>query len=502
MNYNFFKREFEACDRNPDQLAIAGSDKDLSWTELRELSLEIADKIKSIGVPKGHPIMIFGHKEASYAATLLACYHAELTYIPMDSIYPPDRIQDIQLQTGSQLLIDCTGKNTDLHFSATLIPGEAIRKNSNLDFSKSIYDEPGETLQYIMFTSGSTGRPKGVMIRQSSILSFLKWSMENFGFGPDDVFMNQAPFTFDVSLCDFLNALSQGGSLVLNSREILNDQIQFLERLKKYRCSVWTSTPSFAFLYLRNPDFSAKQIPYLKHFLFMGEILPNKTCGTLFQKFPDCKIANAYGPTEASIVTTHLFITPEILKEYPVLPIGHSKTEATLKIDKSNPDDEYGELYIGGAHVARGYFGDPVLTEAKFIRENGISYFKTGDLAKAEKGLWFFAGRNDEQIKLHGYRIELNEINAVMEEYPEVLEACVIALKRNNEVKKIIAFAHFRETSPVEQNKSALLEHLNKKLPYYMVPSAIVAISEFPINNSHKIDKNKLLEFYLNSNGE
>lgn len=499
MNYNFFKREFEGCDLHPDQLAVAGSDKNLSWKELRELSLEIVEQLKSLAVPQGHPIMIFGHKEASYAATLLACYHAELTYIPMDSIYPPDRIQDIQLQTGSQLLIDCTGKNKDLEFPATLIPGEAIRQNSVPDFSKSTYGESGEPLQYIMFTSGSTGRPKGVMIRQSSILSFLKWSMLNFGFRSDDVFMNQAPFTFDVSLCDFLHALSQGGSLILNSREILNDQIKFLERLKKYRCSVWTSTPSFAFLYLRNPDFSAQQIPSLRHFLFMGEILPNKTCGTLFQKFPDCQIANAYGPTEASIVTTHLLVTPEFLKEYPVLPIGYSKTDATLTIEKSIPDDEYGELYIGGSHVARGYFGDPVLTEAKFIQKNGINFFKTGDLAKEEKGLWFFAGRNDEQIKLHGYRIELNEINAVIEENPEVLEACVIALKRNNEVKKIIAFVHFREKFSEEQNKSALLEHLNKKLPYYMVPSAIVAISEFPINNSHKIDKNKLLEFYLNS---
>ena len=497
MKYNFFHREFEECEQAANKLAVAGSDRELSWAELKQLCLQIAQQIESLNVPQGHPVIIFGHKESTYVAAVLACYHLGITYIPMDTIYPADRIMGIQNQTGSQILIDCSGKNTALSFPVTLIPGNKTLVSVPPDYSEKVYGQKEDPLQYIMFTSGSTGQPKGVMITRKAILSFLKWSMDSFGFHAEDSFMNQAPFTFDVSLCDILNSLSRGASLVLNSRETLSNQILFLERIKKYGCTVWTSTPSFAFLFLRNPDFNTGNIPALKHFLFMGEILPNKTCSILFQKFPECRIANAYGPTEASIVTTHIFITPEILAQFPVLPIGYGKSDGNLRVEKNHEDEEYGELCIGGEHVAQGYFKDPVLTEKKFFVENKLPYFRTGDLAKEENGLWFFGGRNDEQIKLHGFRIELNEITAVIEQYEGINEACVLALKRNSEVKKIIAFVKSSENKAL--NHSGLQQFLSNKLPYYMVPSDIVAIDRFPTNNSHKTDKNKLLEDYINA---
>jgi D-alanine--poly(phosphoribitol) ligase subunit 1 len=498
MHYNFYQREFENTAHQPDKLAVAGSDIDLSWNELQKLTLQIADQIESLCIPKGHPLIIYGHKEAQYAAAMLACYHTGTTYIPMDTIYPTERIKDIQLQTGSQVLLDCSQKEHALNFAVAITPGKSIEEKSKPDFSNKVYGDTTDPLQYIMFTSGSTGRPKGVMIKRSSILSFLKWSHKTFGMQHEDVFMNQAPFTFDVSLCDLLSSFSLGASLILNSKEILNNQIAFLERIKNYQCSVWTSTPSFAFLFLRNAEFNQTQIPSLKHFLFMGEILPNKTCASLFQKFPQCKIANAYGPTEASIVCTHLFINSEILKRFPVLPIGYAKEDGQLKIHKSNVEDEYGELLIGGNHVASGYFGDAALTAIKFVEIEGIPFFKTGDLAKEENGLWFFAGRNDEQIKLHGFRIELNEISAVMEQFEKTEEACVIALKRNSEVKKIIAFAKFQGNHFDEKIKTEILQFLNSRLPYYMVPADILCVTEFPTNSSHKIDKNKLIENYGN----
>lgn len=496
MKYNFFNQTFEESNIRPEKLAVSGSDRDLSWQDLKSLALDIAAQIESLNIPKGHPIVIYGHKEVAYVAAIMACYHCCMTYIPMDSIYPEERINDIKSQTHSLVLIDCSERKHGLKFAATIYPGESIECNEALDFSGKIFGDEKDPLQYIMFTSGSTGRPKGVMISRGGILSFIRWSHETYQLLEEDVFMNQAPFTFDISLCDVLTSMSNGASLVLNTKEIQSNQDLLLQRIKQYQCSVWTSTPSFGFVFLRHPSFSQEQLPSLRHFLFMGEVLPNKTCAVLFQKFPDCTIANCYGPTEASIVTTHIFITPEIIAQHPVLPVGYAKKGSIFRIKKNNEQEEYGELLIGGDHVGVGYFGDKALSASKFIRIDDVPFFVTGDYAKQENGLWFFGGRNDDQIKLHGFRIELNEISAVIEKFEKTLEACVVPLKRNNEVKKIIAFVKFSEEHAVETTIKELEEFMQQRLPYYMMPAEIISVTVFPFTASHKIDKNKLLADY------
>jgi D-alanine--poly(phosphoribitol) ligase subunit 1 len=231
----------------------------------------------------------------------------------------------------------------------------------------------------------------------------------------------------------------------------------------------------------------------------MGEILPVKTCSILFDKFQACSIANAYGPTEATIVTTHIFVTKEMLQKYNVLPIGYAINDKVLSIKKDHPEAEYGELFISGKHVAAGYYREKELTEKKFFVLNGQTTFKSGDLAKEENGLWFFGGRNDDQIKLHGFRIELDEISAVLQQFSAIEMACTIALKRNNEVKKLISFVTLKNRIKLAVVDFELKEFLNKKLPYYMQPSEVLEINEFPTSVSHKIDKNKLLNNYLSN---
>ena len=297
-------------------------------------------------------------------------------------------------------------------------------------------DHSADLLQYIIFTSGSTGEPKGVQITKSSIQTFVNWAAVDFGFSGNDVLMNQAPFSFDVSLCDVLNAFVRGATLVLSSGEQVKDQDGFLSRLAETGCSVWTSTPSFLYLFLRHENFHAGNLPAINTFLFMGEELPNRTCGLLKQLFPEARIMNAYGPTEATIVTTLIEITAEIIRDYPLLPIGYAMPGSTLLIDKSETEAKEGELIIVGNHVSIGYYKRPELNDEKFFLHNGQRAFRTGDLAYFEGNLLFCLGRNDDQVKLHGYRIELNEISNVLCKHESVSDAVSIALKRGNEVKK------------------------------------------------------------------
>ena len=497
MKYDFHNKQFVDLDDSPNKLAIAGSDADIDWNTLKIKVEKLSSELTKLNIPVGHPIIIYGHKEHTFPVSILSCIHSNVTYIPIDKIYPYDRINKIIEISGAQILINCTDEFIDFNLAINISSNFEITINHQPEFTNKIYGNSDEPLQYIMFTSGSTGEPKGVQISYKSILTFVDWAVRDFGFNNNDVFMNQAPFTFDVSLCDILNAFALGGTLVLSSNETVKNQDAFLNRNIFYKCSVWTSTPSFAFLFLRNRNFNALKINSIHTFLFMGEDLPNRTCSLLKTKFPKARILNAYGPTEATIVTTLIDITEDIIKQHPSIPIGYPKPGSELLIDKANPDDKEGELIIVGDHVSTGYLKDDELNEKKFFIHNGKRAFRTGDLAYYQNGIIFFLGRNDDQVKMHGFRIELNEISNVICRNPLISDAITVPLKRNNEVKKIISFVMVKSTISQHELSEIIVPFLEKSLPYYMIPGDIIIVSNFPYNSSHKIDKNKLIEEYI-----
>ncbi len=495
MKYDFNRHCFLEADKAAGKAAVIGSDRTVSWQEMAEQVEHLTHLFRELAIPEGHPVMIYGHKESAFPVAMLACYHAGITYVPIDVVYPIERIRKIAEATGSQVLICAGEEQPDVDFSVVI----------NRDFKPTIHrtpvfpevetDHSADLLQYIIFTSGSTGEPKGVQITKSSIQTFVNWAAVDFGFSENDVLMNQAPFSFDVSLCDILNAFVQGATLVLSSGDQVKDQDGFLKRLAETGCSVWTSTPSFLYLFLRHENFHAGNLPAINTFLFMGEELPNRTCALLKQLFPEARILNAYGPTEATIVTTLIEITEEIIRDYPLLPIGYAMPGSSLLIDQPDPEAKEGELIIVGDHVSIGYYKRPELNEEKFFLHNGRRAFRTGDLAYYEGDLLFCLGRNDDQVKLHGYRIELNEISHVLCTHELVSDAVSIALKRGNEVKKIISFA-----IPAGENhptREQLSDYLAEQLPYYMVPGDVALVEEFPYNSNHKIDKNQLTERYV-----
>lgn len=497
MKYNFHKKIFIEKENNPDKIAIAGSDKDITWLELEERTERLASQLTLLHISDKHPVVIYGHKETAFAAAILACIHATVAYVPIDKIYPIDRIKKIVEITNSKILINCTENTLDVPFAVVFNATFEMVSHEEISFSELSDSNSDDPLQYIMFTSGSTGEPKGVQITKNATLTFIEWSTRHFGFSGEDVFLNQAPFTFDVSLCDIFNAFALGASLVLTSTEIIKSQELFLERIKKYGCTVWTSTPSFAFLFLRNSDFNITYLPTLKSFLFMGEELPVRTCKILKSQFPGCRIMNAYGPTEATIVTTFIELLDEHLENKSTVPIGFPMPESELIINKINSGDKEGELIICGNHVSTGYYKNESATREKFFIHNGKRAFRTGDIAYYENDILYFVGRNDDQIKLHGFRIELQEISTHIADFDFVQDAITIPLKRDHEVKKIITFIKTGKNQIPSNFKDIIFSILSNKIPYYMIPSDIIAVEEFPYSSSHKADKKKLAEWYI-----
>jgi D-alanine--poly(phosphoribitol) ligase subunit 1 len=497
MRYNFQYKRFEETDLNPGKLAVAGSDGDLDWKAVKQRVEQFARTLRELKIPAGHPIMIFGHKEQAYPLAMLACIHCSIPYIPVDRIYPAERIQRIAKLSGSQIMINCGSEPSGIPMAVEIDRLGVCKISRAPDFSAGIYGEPADPIQYIMFTSGSTGEPKGVQITQGAVAAFLDWTLCVFDFTAADVFMNQAPFTFDISLYDVLCAFSLGGTMVLNASDTCRKQEVFLKRIAHYKCSVWVSTPSFVFIYLRHPEFNEAMLPWLRTFFLLGEEFPNRTAKSLRSGFSKARLYNGYGPTEATVATTLLEITDEIIQKYPSLPIGYAMPGSDLFLDNQDPETKAGELVISGDHVSTGYLKNADLNKSKFFVHAGKRAFRTGDMAREEQGLFFFLGRNDDQVKLHGFRIELNEISAVLCRQPGVADAVTVALRHQNEVKKLVSFVILKESAGTFDLKKTLLDALALALPAYMVPGDLVELKEFPYGTSHKVDKGELVRQYL-----
>lgn len=475
MRFDLQLLDFVECEKDSEKIAISASDKDLTWNEFKSEVEKLKLELLQYNLPKGHPVVIYGHKEAKFIVTMTACMSLGLPYIPVDTIYPKERLQKIVTIVCSALTI--------------------FTINDTLDFNKdniSTSYDLADSIIYIIFTSGSTGEPKGVQITQNSILDFNNWLESDFKFSKDSIFMNQAPFSFDLSVYELVGFLSFGGTIILNSRELLENHIEYFERLKKYECNTWVSTPSFISKYLLSSEFTTNEIKSLQTFLFCGEVLPTMTAKRILNSFPSSKVLNTYGPTEATVATTLVDITPAIIEKYSKsLPVGYVKANTVinlLDIDSEN----VGEIEIVGDNVSIGYFKNEELNSQKFEAKYEKRSFRTGDFGYFEDNMLFFANRKDELIKLHGFRIEIGEIDKEFTNNKKINESITIPLKRGTEVVKLITFIITNTQIEIDELK----KEISEVLPYYMIPSDIVVLDKFPYNTNHKIDKTQLINIY------
>ncbi len=481
MHLDLCTMQFSDTTVGADRLAVAGSDRCLSWAELQAEVLQWCNQARDLGIGQDMPIVLCGHKEVHFFVAMVGCLVLGAPFVPIDTIYPAERRQKITDIIMAPLIYDTVNRRF-------------IR--SGHDFTAL----PEKDLAYVLFTSGSTGEPKGVQIGRESVRLLGDWMQSRFRLGDAPVFMNQAPFSFDLSMFEVFDTLASGGACILNSREQIQDATSFLHRLAKHRVTCWVSTPSFAHQQLLNKDFSGEFLPSLNTFLFCGEVLPHSLCKRLLQRFPKAKILNTYGPTEATVATTLIEIDQPVLDAHSVLPVGYPKPDCEIIID----DDE---ICIIGNHVMRGYLNRPQLNHEKlFTSHNGRRGFRTGDLGHIdESGLLWCQGRRDDQVKLNGYRIELAEISRALQALDQVKAAICVALRRTDQtVARLLGFIEMEPNSgmatagewasyPAEQWKP----QLEKRLPSYMLPSEILTVTALPMSVNHKIDGKALLQQYL-----
>ncbi|ACS84747.1 AMP-binding protein [Musicola paradisiaca] len=456
---------------HPHQLAISGSDEAITWQQLSVAVTDWAQRYQHCQQPAGVPVVLYGHQQAEFAVAIYSCLLHNIPYIPVDCIYPQERLKEICQLAGAPYYYDIAAKQ----FVAT---GEVGRVLVEQD------------LAYIMFTSGSTGKPKGVQIGRESLWHFMKWVRQDFSLPETPVLMNHAVFSFDLSLIPLLANLATGGHIVLNAKEDIAAE-NWLERLKNNGVSVWVSTPSFAYQRLLSLQFNSDYLPDLGVFVFIGEVLNKALVKQLRRRFPHAKILNSYGPTEATIATTVIEITDDILhSENDLLPVGTMMPDSHMEVTAE------GELIIWGKNVMRGYLGLPQENAEKLLHRESEAFrgYKTGDLGYEEDGILYCQGRNDSQIKLNGYRIEINEIENRLLAMPDISEAVVLPLmKSGGGVLRIAAFC-VTDLAP-----EVIKTSLSKVIPHYMVPSQIIVKDALPLNPNGKIDR-KLLDTHARTN--
>lgn len=482
-----------------NKIALINREEQLSYRELDARSDTFAAwLIKHFG-EEGSPVVLCGEKETSLLCCMLGTLKAGRAYVPIDSVVPDDRAVQIIADVQPQVIVDFTGRS--LGGDKRVWSGETI-KSLLLSSSDPVSEEKwvsGEEAAYILFTSGSTGRPKGVPITVDNLEAFCKGVLP---FYPEDgVILNQVSYSFDVSGCAVYAGLSRGMSLFTIDHKMTADFGELFTQLRASGLTTWVSTPSFAELCIQSRAFCAEMLPQMRQFLFCGEVLTHALCDELVQRFPQAQILNTYGPTEATVLVTAVNITEEMRCDNRPIPIGAPINGVTLRLTDVQgreiiTEEETGELSILGPSVGPGYFGRPDLTQKSFFTETttGLRGYRTGDLCYRKNDLYYYCGRVDNQLKLGGYRIEIEDIENNLQKLGNVQRAAVVPIWKEEKVQYLAAFLLLKEPDGLTNLKRTI--QMKKEaaafLPSYMIPRQMFVVESFPLNVNGKIDKKVL----------
>lgn len=472
----------------PERVAHISGDRRMTYGELIRDSDALAASL-SLTLPQdGSPVAVLGHKEPEMLIAFLGAVKSGHPYIPLDNSYPSHRVETILESARASMLL------TPPYVRGML--EQALQRPAETPLRRPALNDPW----YIIFTSGSTGDPKGVIITHGCLESFINWILPEQGFSiGKETFLNQANFSFDLSVMDLYSSLATGGTLFSLTSDVIAEPRRLFEVLSQSRVTVWVSTPSFAQLCLTEPAFNEQMLPQVRKFWFCGETLAPEVAAGLLKRFPQAEVWNTYGPTEATVATTSLRIDQEILNRYRPLPVGQPKPDArihTLKDGKEVAEGERGEIVIAGPNVSLGYINRPDLTERSFFELEGMRAYRTGDLGHVQDGLLFFDGRMDFQIKLHGYRIEIGDIESNLQALSDVQDAIVLPVLRKGQADHLAAFVILKQRAGGSdfETTQALKRELGQRLPDYMIPRRFVFLDQFPLTANGKADRRKLSE--------
>ncbi|PSB59548.1 non-ribosomal peptide synthetase [Chamaesiphon polymorphus] len=486
--HQLFEQQVE---RTPEAIAIVFEDRCLTYQDLDRCANRLAHYLQSQGVGAETLVGICVERSEAMAIAILAILKAGGAYVPIDPLYPRDRIAYVLADSGLRLLLSQTSLAEnwlDLGVTVVCVDGDADRWQQ-LPVTNLISSATATNLAYIIYTSGSTGQPKGVEIQHRSVINLLWAIIRQLELSATDTLLAVATFSFDISVAELFLPLLVGAKLAIVSRDVAADGYQLLQAIDRYQPTFMQPTPTTWRMLLAA---GWQGSPNLK-MVSTGEALP---ADLMQQLLPLGKeLWNLYGPTETTIWSTGYRITSPRAPITIGYPIANTQIYILNARRQLVPIGVPGELYIGGAGLARGYWQRSELTADKFIDSPfstaGERLYRTGDLARyLLTGEVEYLGRIDQQVKIRGYRIELGEIEAVLSQHPDISQTVVVAHSPESRSPQLIAYVV--PSANAQPTAEELREFLVERLPAYTIPSMFVTLAELPLTPNGKIDKRAL----------
>jgi amino acid adenylation domain-containing protein len=484
-----------AAKKTPQAIAVADSERQLSYADLLQRADLLADTLLKKGIQPGAAVGLYTDRRVEMIVGIIGILRAGAAYVPLDPAYPTGRIAYVAEDAGIKTIVTLAELKTKLDQAAYDLV-EIPAKTQTVAFTPPVISADG--LAYLIYTSGSTGKAKGVAINHANLVHSTTARFAYFEHQPR-AFLLMSSFAFDSSVAGIFWTLSQGGKLVIPPVRIEQDLNGLAGLIEQHEVSHTLMLPSLYQLLL---EFSQpEQLVSLRTVMVAGEACSSAVVMAHYEQFPRVELVNEYGPTEGTVwCTAHRIRAEDAGAPVPIgRPIPNVQNYVLDAGMQPVPVGVPGELYIAGPGLATGYWQQPELTAERFPtvhlgeaagakRGSESRLYRTGDLAKYRKtGLIDFLGRADHQIKIRGFRVELDEISRHLDRLPEVREA-VTLVNNSGSAPRLLAFYTLR--TPLAKND--LRAALSQELPAYMVPASLVELDEFPRLPNGKVDQKAL----------
>ncbi|MET0136199.1 MAG: amino acid adenylation domain-containing protein [Kibdelosporangium sp.] len=488
LMHELFDRQALATPQAP---AVLAPDRHLTYGTLRQMARSLAGHLQARGLKPGQLVAVVLDRGWEQVAGTLAVLYAGGAYLPIDPELPAERVAHLLDRAAARLALVRPGHSTPLPAGIEQVVVDGATAGPDL---RPVHVTDTD-IAYVIYTSGSTGTPKGVVIDHRGAVNTLLDVNERFSVGPADRVLAISSLSFDLSVFDIFGTLAAGAAVVVLSPQPARDPAHWLDLMRTHRVTVWNSVPALLVMLVDHAENGHELPSSLRLAMLSGDWIPLTLPDRFRDQLPAARVDSLGGATEASIWSIH-FPVGVVDPAWRSIPYGRALRHQRFYVldDAMRPRPTWvpGQLYIGGLGLAQGYWRDEATTSAAFVTHpvTGERLYRTGDLGRRlADGDIEFLGREDGQVKVHGYRVELGEIEATLEGHPAVRSAVLRLLGSTHEDKRLAAYVVGEEQDGVRLGR-----YLAGKLPAYMVPSSFTFLAALPLSANGKVDKNRLPE--------
>lgn len=531
LDKNYIEHFTAQAAHTPEKIAIRCGDKQLTYKELDEASNRMAHWLVAQGLEKEAFVPILFERSVETLVAIIGIFKAGGAFILLDATYPVSRLTALMANTGATILIAKSGAcaekeilwkaiSNDTAVKSILlmdemrtddigfIPGTIAATSRLLRFCNymsvlqqpatppAIKNLPGD-ISFVIYTSGSTGKPKGALNEHLGMLNHCLVMIDHFEIDEQSIIAQTAPPSFDISVWQLITGVLAGATTVIYPQQLIHNPAALLQQMKADRVSIVQWVPSYLTSILEEFSFHPEEnfFPALKYLILCGEAIRPSLVKEWFNFCPQVKVANAYGPAEASDDVTINIIGAETFNETIAIgkPVHGCRIYILDNEQRLCPCGHIGEICIAGIAVGRGYLNDPVRTDAVFMNDpynKETRMYRTGDMGMWQHdGTLTFIGRKDQQVKIRGQRVEPGEVEACLLQEAGVKQAVVLDVTDEQQNKDLVAFVIMNDA---QTGIAALQQRLREQLPAFMVPSRILVSEEWPVTANGKTDRDAL----------